>query len=234
MALFGHLFGIRDLLPRMGGSSHAKGGACGRPIHQIWYRNLQAPEEILSRYMDHARRFDQAAARRTPGRGEFIPFQAPLKELEQEPSAAGDRSPPAHLGRPREPRDRQDALPLRRDGRRATSVTCWPSFRPAPEPTQSRSGSGVGSSASRAGSPNGKRPLRGPVSWTALSPPRLPFAENRGGPPTLALGVFQKLVDIPLQRDDLRLWKTEATYELPNRTAARQREAQHGARSLRI
>ena len=43
-------------------------------------------KEILSRYMDHARRFDQAAARRTPGTAEIIPFQAPLKELEQEPT----------------------------------------------------------------------------------------------------------------------------------------------------
>ena len=41
---------------------------------------------ILSRYMDHARRFDQDAARRTPGTAEIIPFQAPLKELEQEPT----------------------------------------------------------------------------------------------------------------------------------------------------
>jgi hypothetical protein len=54
---------------------------------------------------------------------------------------------------------------------------------------------------------------------------------HRGGPPTLALGVFQKLVDIPHQRDDLRLWKTDATYELPNRTAARQREA-HARKKL--
>jgi DNA-binding NarL/FixJ family response regulator len=43
-------------------------------------------KEILSRYMDHARRFDQVAARRTPGTAEIIPFQAPLKELEQEPT----------------------------------------------------------------------------------------------------------------------------------------------------
>ncbi len=41
---------------------------------------------ILTRYMDHSRRFDQAAARRT-GSAEILPFQAPLKELEQEPTA---------------------------------------------------------------------------------------------------------------------------------------------------
>ena len=42
---------------------------------------------ILSRYIDHSRRFDQAAARRSNGSAEIIPFQAPLKELEQEPTA---------------------------------------------------------------------------------------------------------------------------------------------------
>jgi DNA-binding NarL/FixJ family response regulator len=45
--------------------------------------------EILSRYMDHARRFDAAAARRASGTpsAEIIPFAAPLRELEQEPTA---------------------------------------------------------------------------------------------------------------------------------------------------
>src|SRR5690242_2825451 len=43
---------------------------------------------ILSRYMDHARRFEEVAARRSAGASaEIIPFQAPLKELEQEPTA---------------------------------------------------------------------------------------------------------------------------------------------------
>ena len=42
---------------------------------------------ILSRYVDHSRRFDQAAARRSTGTAEIISFQAPLKELEQEPTA---------------------------------------------------------------------------------------------------------------------------------------------------
>jgi DNA-binding NarL/FixJ family response regulator len=42
---------------------------------------------ILNRYKDHARRFDQDAARRTTGSAAIIPFQAPLKELEQEPTA---------------------------------------------------------------------------------------------------------------------------------------------------
>ena len=41
---------------------------------------------ILNRYMDHSRRFDQAASRRTAGNGSVLPFQAPLKELEQEPT----------------------------------------------------------------------------------------------------------------------------------------------------
>jgi DNA-binding NarL/FixJ family response regulator len=42
--------------------------------------------EILSRYMDHQRRFEAAAARRTSGVGSVIPFQAPVQELEQEPT----------------------------------------------------------------------------------------------------------------------------------------------------
>jgi DNA-binding NarL/FixJ family response regulator len=44
-------------------------------------------KKILSRYMDHSRRFDQVAARRANGTADVIPFQAPLKELEQEPTA---------------------------------------------------------------------------------------------------------------------------------------------------
>jgi DNA-binding NarL/FixJ family response regulator len=46
-------------------------------------------KEILNRYMDHARRFDAAAARRASGApsAEIIPFAAPLRELEQEPTA---------------------------------------------------------------------------------------------------------------------------------------------------
>ena len=43
--------------------------------------------EILSRYVDHQRRFEAAAARRSATRGgTVIPFQAPLQELEQEPT----------------------------------------------------------------------------------------------------------------------------------------------------
>ena len=44
-------------------------------------------KEILSRYMDHSRRFEAVAARRTNGNAEVIPFTAPLKELEHEPTA---------------------------------------------------------------------------------------------------------------------------------------------------
>ena len=44
-------------------------------------------KEILSRYVDHARRFEEAAARRAGSNAEIIPFTAPLRELEQEPTA---------------------------------------------------------------------------------------------------------------------------------------------------
>ena len=44
-------------------------------------------KEILSRYMDHTRRFDAAAARRqVEGSAEVIPFTPPLRELGQEPT----------------------------------------------------------------------------------------------------------------------------------------------------
>jgi len=43
-------------------------------------------KEILSRYMDHSRRFEAAAMRRGNGTAEVIPFTAPMRELEQEPT----------------------------------------------------------------------------------------------------------------------------------------------------
>jgi DNA-binding NarL/FixJ family response regulator len=45
-------------------------------------------KEILSRYVDHSRRFDAVAKRRGSQEGaEVIPFSGPLQELEQEPTA---------------------------------------------------------------------------------------------------------------------------------------------------
>ena len=53
-------------------------------------------KEILSRYMDHTRRFDRVAATRrrsgsrdaggAGGTAEVIPFTAPVQQLEQEPT----------------------------------------------------------------------------------------------------------------------------------------------------
>ena len=43
--------------------------------------------EILTRYREHTARFESVAARREPGVAQVIPFQPPLQELEQEPSA---------------------------------------------------------------------------------------------------------------------------------------------------
>ena len=43
-------------------------------------------KEILSRYMDHQRRFEAVAAKRPNGNAEVIPFAGPLRELEQEPT----------------------------------------------------------------------------------------------------------------------------------------------------
>jgi DNA-binding NarL/FixJ family response regulator len=43
--------------------------------------------EILTRYREHTARFESVAARRDSPVAEVIPFQAPLQELEQEPTA---------------------------------------------------------------------------------------------------------------------------------------------------
>jgi DNA-binding NarL/FixJ family response regulator len=43
-------------------------------------------KEILSRYMDHQRRFEAVATKRQNGNAEVIPFNGPLRELEQEPT----------------------------------------------------------------------------------------------------------------------------------------------------
>jgi DNA-binding NarL/FixJ family response regulator len=43
-------------------------------------------KDILSRYLDHSRRFDEAAARHPGEDAEVIPLQPPLRELEQEPT----------------------------------------------------------------------------------------------------------------------------------------------------
>jgi DNA-binding NarL/FixJ family response regulator len=48
-------------------------------------------KQILARYLDHARRFDEAAQRRSratqPAAGEVVPFRAPSRRHEQEPTA---------------------------------------------------------------------------------------------------------------------------------------------------
>jgi DNA-binding NarL/FixJ family response regulator len=42
--------------------------------------------QILSRYMDHSRRFEAAAARRSGGGATVIALAPPLRELQQEPT----------------------------------------------------------------------------------------------------------------------------------------------------
>src|SRR5262249_22249529 len=62
-----------------------------RPSRTADTHNVDAAErkEILSRYMDHSRRFDEVAARRRAddeaSRGATIAFSAPRRELGQEP-----------------------------------------------------------------------------------------------------------------------------------------------------
>ena len=44
-------------------------------------------KEILNRYVEHSRRFEQVAQRRGNGHvADVIPFQPPMRELEQEPT----------------------------------------------------------------------------------------------------------------------------------------------------
>jgi DNA-binding NarL/FixJ family response regulator len=48
-------------------------------------------KQILARYLDHARRFDEAATKRgrqvgQPAMGEVVPFRAPARRFEQEPT----------------------------------------------------------------------------------------------------------------------------------------------------
>jgi DNA-binding NarL/FixJ family response regulator len=51
--------------------------------------NAAQRKEIMSRYVDHSRRFDEVAARRTTDDygADVIPFAATVAELEQEPTA---------------------------------------------------------------------------------------------------------------------------------------------------
>ena len=44
-------------------------------------------KQILNRYLDHSRRFEQVAARRNNGQtADVIPLTPPMRELEQEPT----------------------------------------------------------------------------------------------------------------------------------------------------
>ena len=43
-------------------------------------------QQILDRYLDHSRRFEEMAARRRTDEAAVIPFQPPAKSLEQDPT----------------------------------------------------------------------------------------------------------------------------------------------------
>lgn len=53
--------------------------------------NAAERRQILTRYLDHARRFDEVAARRSHGNietaGEVVPLKQPTRRFEQEPTA---------------------------------------------------------------------------------------------------------------------------------------------------
>jgi DNA-binding NarL/FixJ family response regulator len=58
------------------------------PALEADIRHVDAAErkEILSRYMDHQRRFEAAAARRSNGGAEVIAFTPPVREYGQDPT----------------------------------------------------------------------------------------------------------------------------------------------------
>ena len=92
--------------------------------------------EILNRYRDHSRRFEAAAARRNSdasGVGDPVHPTARAARARAGAHGARDRGAPARRRRPREPRDRPAALPLRGDG----EVACAPSAREASSAKQS-------------------------------------------------------------------------------------------------
>jgi DNA-binding NarL/FixJ family response regulator len=43
-------------------------------------------KDILNRYLDHSRRFDEVAARRNTGRADVIPLKGSLRALDQDPT----------------------------------------------------------------------------------------------------------------------------------------------------
>ena len=60
-----------------------------KALHPGDISSMDAAErkDILSRYLDHSRRFDEAAARHASDQdAEVIPLQQPMRELEQEPT----------------------------------------------------------------------------------------------------------------------------------------------------
>ena len=60
-------------------------------------------KEILSRYMDHQRRFDAVAGQAAERKRRGDSVRGPLRELEQEPTMREIEVLATDLGRPREP-----------------------------------------------------------------------------------------------------------------------------------
>ena len=65
----------------------SSGLKAGRQTADIGAVDATQRKEILNRYVHHSRRFDAAAARRgNSATANVLPFSAPLRELEQEPT----------------------------------------------------------------------------------------------------------------------------------------------------
>ena len=171
--------------------------------------------EILSRYADHAKRFDAAASRRVGQSAEIIPFNAPLRELEQEPT-------------PREVqvlqliaeglvnREIGKVLFLSRRPSSRTCGTCSPSFRPAPERTLLRSASAAASSTRPRRPKAHTNTLREYGAGVGLRP------STRG---------FPHRVEIPQQGNATRLWKNSGYDRLTGPSIRRAAEAESALRA---
>jgi hypothetical protein len=95
-------------------------------------------KDILNRYLDHSRRFDEVAARRSNGRAEVIPINSTLRALDQDPTMR-EIEVLQLISDGLVNRGIVSSSPRRRSSR--TSATSWRSCTRAAAHTRSRSAS---------------------------------------------------------------------------------------------
>ena len=170
-------------------------------------------KQILSRYLDHARRFDEAAARRgrsvpETGNGEVVPFRQPVRRFEQEPTARetqvlqliSEGLVNREIGR--------DALPLRGDGEVARAPhpreVAGPQPRPCsgdrlpPRPDPVRPGASPFEAERGGGHRPVRQPARVPLPGEYYLPPQRDAANSRV---TTSFGLAYQALGPFLMRD---------------------------------